>query len=242
MIADRAFIGRGPEGDLVLHLEFEAEPTSDAGERVARTACGLHFGLRLPVRTTIVYLHPARNARRPKRRYRLGIGEQALDVAFRVLVVWEDLNAEEIVAEASPGLLPFAGLAKGASLDIVRRAARAINGLALTGFERVELQTALYFLSGYHFTPTELLAIMNEEALMQSKTYTHTVEKNREKYHEEGREEGFQSLLLSMLRAEFGEVGPDVEARVRGATEAQVQAWAIRVRNARALEDVFATA
>lgn len=227
ILSDRAFAGHGSEGEVVLHLEFEAEPTSDVGHRVTRAACGLYFALGTPVRTTIIYLHPAANGRRPKRSYRLPIGVAHPRVQFHTLVLWEDVSADQIIASAQPGLLPFAGLAKGADLHQVRRAVRALEELKLPESERADLLVAFYLLSGYHFTSKELLAIMSEETLMQSKTYLHTLQRGRE----EGREEGRRSLLTELIQARLGPL-PALDTRLAFATAADISALARLVAEA----------
>lgn len=190
VLSDRAFVGQGPDGEVVLHVEFEAEPTSDVGHRVSRTACGLYFATGVPVLTTIVYMHAAADRRRPKAIYRLPVGARHVELTFNALVLWEDLVATQVVAEARPGLLPFAGLAKGARLETIRAAVSAIAELAYPKDLRADLLNALYLLSGHHFTSKELIAMISEEALMQSKTYQATAEKFLKQGREEAREEG----------------------------------------------------
>ena len=59
-----------------------------------------------------------------------------------------------------------------------------------------------------------------------------------ERGREQGRLEGGQRLLLSIL-ARLGGVTPEVEARVQGATEVDLENWAQRALSANTIEDVF---
>ncbi|MBL4844614.1 MAG: hypothetical protein JKY65_03735, partial [Planctomycetes bacterium] len=64
------------------------------------------------------------------------------------------------------------------------------------------------------------------------------MERGREQGLEQGRLEGGQRLLLSIL-ARLGGVTPEVEARVQGATEVDLENWAQRALSAGTIEDVF---
>ena len=58
---------------------------------------------------------------------------------------------------------------------------------------------------------------------------------------EQGRQEGFQELLLRLLRRRFGdEVDAHVEQRVATASTEQIEAWSMRVLSATTLIDLFA--
>lgn len=54
----------------------------------------------------------------------------------------------------------------------------------------------------------------------------------------EGRAEGKRQFLLQGL-SRLGTVPPEVEARVAGASEAELEAWAERLFSAKSLADVF---
>ncbi len=68
-----------------------------------------------------------------------------------------------------------------------------------------------------------------------------------EKLVEEGRQRGVQqgvqlgesALLLRLVRARFGAVSPEAEARVRAATSEQLERWSDRLLTARDLSDLF---
>jgi predicted transposase YdaD len=64
-------------------------------------------------------------------------------------------------------------------------------------------------------------------------------EEGLERGRAEGKAEGKAELLLQMCRIRFGEVAPAAEASLRGATVAQLDAWAERLLSAKSLAEVF---
>ena len=60
-----------------------------------------------------------------------------------------------------------------------------------------------------------------------------------QKLVEQGRAEGQTEMLLRLIAVRFGAPPPAVEARVRGASSAQVTQWAERLLTAASLGDLF---
>lgn len=60
-----------------------------------------------------------------------------------------------------------------------------------------------------------------------------------EQMREKGRREGLQDVLLRQLRVKFGPLTPDVEGRVRSASDATLQSWADEILAASRLEDLL---
>ena len=58
---------------------------------------------------------------------------------------------------------------------------------------------------------------------------------------DEGRQEGERAVLERLLRRRFGTLPPRVGARLGGASEADLEAWADNVLDAATLDDVFDT-
>lgn len=104
----------------VVHVEFEAEPSSDSGARAVEHALVLYVALRRRVRVVVFYLHPASDGRRPLDRHALPIGEEPAAIVFRPVALW-DLDPE-VALDGPVGLLPFVPLMRDASLGQVRRA------------------------------------------------------------------------------------------------------------------------
>jgi hypothetical protein len=154
----------------VVHVEFEAEPSSDSGARAAEHACVLYAALRLRVRVVVFYLHRASDGRRPLDRHTLPIGEEPAAIVFRPVPLWEQ---DPEVALAGPiGLLPFVPLMRDASLGQVKRAVERIGAApGLDERTRSDLVAATHLLGSYHFAPAAMAAIIPREVLMQSPAY-----------------------------------------------------------------------
>ena len=58
----------------------------------------------------------------------------------------------------------------------------------------------------------------------------------------QGRAEGERAVLERLLRRRFGQLPPEAAERLRGAPEAELEAWADNVLDARTLDEVFRTA
>ena len=66
--------------------------------------------------------------------------------------------------------------------------------------------------------------------------------KGRAKGRAEGRAEGSANLLLRQLRLRFGVLPPDLEARIRGSSTEELEAWSGAIFDAQSLEDLFGKA
>lgn len=103
------------------------------------------------------------------------------------------------------------------------------------------IKQALYYL--YRVSDLEPGAV--EELLVpqlgpaESEEIMSTARRLEEKGREEGRAEGRAGLLLHLLQKRFGELPPDVEARLVRADAATIERWSERLFAARALDDVF---
>jgi hypothetical protein len=102
MTADGVLLGSLHGVPCVFQFEFEAEPSSASASEVARRAVGLFCAFGLPVRTTIVYLHPSADGRRPRATARIDVGERPVSLTFRSIALWRDVRAETCsIAEGS---------------------------------------------------------------------------------------------------------------------------------------------
>ncbi|MDI1481710.1 hypothetical protein [Polyangium sp. y55x31] len=66
------------------------------------------------------------------------------------------------------------------------------------------------------------------------------LERLKEGARDAGREEGRREALGTLLRARFGEISADAEARIAGATRATLDAWILRLLDAKTIDEVFA--
>jgi hypothetical protein len=154
----------------VVHVEFEAEPSSDSGARAAEHALVLYVALRRRVRVVVFYLHRASDGRRPLDRHTLPIGEEPAAIVFRPVALRE--QDPEGALTGPVGLLPFVPLMRDASLGQVKRAVERIGAApGLDDRTRSDLVAATHLLGTYHFPPAALAANIPREALMQSPGY-----------------------------------------------------------------------
>ena len=65
------------------------------------------------------------------------------------------------------------------------------------------------------------------------------IEQGIERGVRQGRAEGVRAVLERLLRRRFGTLPPRVGARLGGAAEAELEAWADNVLDAATLDDVF---
>ncbi|MDI3283797.1 hypothetical protein [Polyangium sp. 15x6] len=66
------------------------------------------------------------------------------------------------------------------------------------------------------------------------------LEKLKDGARDEGREEGRREALRPLLRARFGEISADAEARIAGATCTMLDAWILRLLDAKTIDEVLA--
>lgn len=199
--ADAAFLALVDGEEVSVHVEFEAEPTSDVGERVARAACALFVVHGRPVRPIVYYLHESADGRRPKDGAVLPIGDSPPMIQFPRVPMWE-VDAEFALTSGHPGLLAFAGLMRGATLEHVRRASRALDAAGLNALARADLEAALYFLSACKFDRSSLGGIIRTEALMTSPGFQWAVQM------------GVRKALVSMLEARMGAIPDDLKRAI----------------------------
>lgn len=199
--ADGAFLAVVDGEEVSVHVEFEAEPTSDVGDRVARAACALFVVHGRPVRPVVYYLHESADGRRPKDRATLPIGDWPPTIQFPRVPLWE-IDPEVALTSRHTGLLAFVGLMRGATLEHVRRAMRALDSASLDAIARADLEAALYFLSSCKFDRGSLGGIIRMEALMTSPGFQWAVQL------------GVRKALVCMLEARMGAIPDDLKRAI----------------------------
>lgn len=202
----------------LLHVELEAEPSSSSAKRAARAACTLHVATDLRVRVVVVYLHPAKDERRPPERWHLPVGEADLPFELRPVVLWE-CDPELALAGRAPGLMPFVSLMRDASFEQVRRAVETILASRLPEGDRADLVVAAHFLARHHFPKTKLAGIIPTEVLMQSPAYQEMAAEYEAKGRDEARKRRVQELK-ELVAARFGALPEDIDRGLASADEA----------------------
>jgi Domain of unknown function (DUF4351) len=118
-------------------------------------------------------------------------------------------------------------------MDVVREVARAPNGLqALAQVMRYILEV------NEQVRPEALQALLEREIGPQAKD---TIVTAGQQLIEQGRQQGFQEVLLRQLRQRFGDqVNAQVEQRIVTASIEQIETWSMRVLSAATLAELFA--
>jgi len=122
-------------------------------------------------------------------------------------------------------------------MDVAREVARAPNGLqALAQVMRYILEV------NEHVAPEVLQALLEREIGPQAKdTIVTAGQQLIEQGRKEGRQQGFQEVLLRLLRQRFGDqVDTQVEQRIVTASVEQIETWSMRVLSAATLAELFA--
>src|SRR5262249_37388288 len=121
----------------------------------------------------------------------------------------------------------------GRWMDVVREVLRAPHGLeALAQVMRYILEV------NENIEPEALQALLEREVGLEAKDAIMTA---GQRLIEQGRQQGIQGMLLTLLRQRFGDaVNAQVEQRIATASLAQVEAWTRRVLSAGTLPEVIA--
>lgn len=197
--------------EVVVHVEFEAEPSSSSAARAVRTGCLLHALTELRVRVAVFYLHPAKDGRKPPERHRLPVGEEPPTLRVLSAPIWE-LEPEAVLHAL--GLVPFVGLTHDASLGHIRRAVDRIGAEpGLDERTRDQLVVATHLLGSHRFPSSQLAAIIPEEVLMQSPAYQEIVARSFRRTARKGLESRFGSIPDD-LRAPLELAGSDALEQV----------------------------
>jgi predicted transposase/invertase (TIGR01784 family) len=118
-------------------------------------------------------------------------------------------------------------------MDVAREVAQAPNGLAALA------QVLRYILeANEHIDAEALKALLEREIGPAAKD---TIVTAAQRYIEQGRQEGFQELLLRLLRRRFGDqMDARIEQRIASASVDEIETWSVRVASAATLAEVFA--
>jgi len=125
----------------------------------------------------------------------------------------------------------------GRWMDVAREVARAPNGLqALAPVMRYILEV------NEHVAPETLKALLERDIGPEAKDIVVTAGQQLiEQGRKEGRQQGFQEVLLRLLRQRFGaQVDTQVEQRIMMAPVEQIEIWSMRVLSAATLNELFA--
>ena len=239
----------GPQW-VYIHVEVQGQPDPGLAERLFVYHYRLYDRYRRPVATLAVLADTRRNWRPDQFGYALFGCEHVLRVpVVKVLDYAKRLDA--LLADPNPFALVTAAhlLTQRTARDAPARYAakwRLARLLYERNWDRQRIIDLFAVIDWLLRLPQELerqlwTAIMELERTTNMRYVTSVERIGREEGRKEGRKEGEAVLLRRLLLRRFGAVPAWAEARLRGATPAQLEAWGERVLDATTLEDVFGT-
>ena len=154
-----------------------------------------------------------------------------------------DLDAEELLASERIGDVILAVLNRRADPKWTLR--RILDRIVrLEPEHRMRACRLLVILSAKRNLSDTVIVGVKEMGLlidpMEDTFFRRLYEKGLKEGEEKGREQGEASLLLRMLRHEFGSVPAAAEDKIRTATPPQLELWSDRLFTASAIEDILA--
>jgi predicted transposase YdaD len=170
------------------HIEFQSDPDPEMLARCFNYNTQLVLHLKAPVLTTVVYLFPP-GPRERSLAYRVLLGGKEVNVwRFDEVRLWE-MSAAEVLAHGAPGLLALVPLmAGGESLEVIERAAAAIED-GLPEERSPDARAILLYLAGAHYNAEVLTRLLGREKMIQSSVWQAALAEGKE----EGRAEGLRA-------------------------------------------------
>lgn len=250
LMADKVFRLDPPETGI-LHIEPQASWDGKFPERLHAYNAALDLKYGHPVYTVAVLLRPEANSssltgelvrvRKSGRRY------DAFEYA--VVRVWE-LSADELLA-GGIGTLPLALLtndARGRLGELVDRLDARLDAPHVAPTRRERILIDSYILCGLRYTKLEIeTAFTRARGMKESVTYQGILRDGREEGMkiglEKGREEGTliarRNDVLRILKARFGSVPGELEAKVNASLDAAaLETAVVSAATAAKVEDV----
>jgi len=204
----------------LLHIELQAEPDVDMGERVAEYAIRLWRRDHLPLRSLIVFLRPARIV--PESPFVIvdNLGRESLRYKYDVLRLWE-VPQQRVLDMPFYELWPLAGMMQGVTADTTVAVAERIAAAPVSAPERDELTRILILLTGLRVR-WPVLAEALRRRLMLGNLWEESSLKEALAVRE--RELGMGRMAQKVLERRFGPLGEDVITALNSSDEASLDA------------------
>jgi len=232
---------------LLVHIEVQAERERNFEARMFQYFTLLWLRYRLPVFPIVVYLRGDGGLSRESYRIEL-LGREVVRFHYDSVSLGS-LEAERYVRAGSP-----VGSALAALMEREDRTAPSLRALILRAIARSGLDEARKFLLlnlvETYFALAPQAAVAFEQLLAQTEYLEEVREMEvtwADKMREEGREQGLRAGLLegkredllALLTLKFGELPPDVVARVKAmGSTSELDACLARILSARSIHDV----
>lgn len=225
--------------DLVL-IEIETYPGKDVDRQVFEDMEAVHLNRGAIPEVACLVLKPkgklavTGTATRTSRR-----GTATMTARWPVVNLWE-VDAEELLAQGDPGLIPWVTLAKSNRnrAEVLTECRDRLNALPDT-VQRSNLLSVTAILAGLANDPEALLNLFGgpemiespvldlliEHALKKERAKAEaTLQQEREKVQslQREREESRVTMLIAVLEARFGSVPPELQSELRQTRDAEL--------------------
>ncbi|AEP12998.1 DUF4351 domain-containing protein [Chloracidobacterium thermophilum] len=176
--------------DVLLHIEFHLDPTSDPplAFRMLEYWVRLFRRYRTPARQVVLLLKSTPAAREMPNIFTAGMTHHS----FHVLRLWEVEATELLYDEA---LLPLAVLGKAASEEALLRETAARVERMTDASQRANVSACVQVLAGLRFDRALIRALFREEAMRESVIYQEIIERGLAQGIERGLAQGIERGL-----------------------------------------------
>jgi len=178
---------------VVLHAEFQTEPSADIPFRMADYFLLIYR--RYPskrIRQIVVYLRPSGS----RLVYQTDFATGGMNHQFEVIRLWE--QPPDLFLSA-PGLLPFAVLAHSEGKEaLLREVARKVDEID-SQREQANVAASASLLVGLVLGKETIHQILRRDIMRESVIYQELIEEGRAEGKAEGRAEGLQEVARNLL-------------------------------------------
>lgn len=212
--ADLVWEVTGKAGERgLLHIELQAKPDADMGERVADYAIRLWRKYHLPIRSMVVYLRPATSIA-PSPFVIEFMGRETLRLDYDLALLWE-IPYERALVSSRYALWPLAGLLKGITPETTLDIAERLVQSPLPEQERDELIGLLLALAGTHLDSRQLIETLRRNPMLDELLRESSVSKYLyEEGKAEGKAEGMRELARVALESRFARLDQDISEAI----------------------------
>jgi predicted transposase YdaD len=235
--------------DVLLHIEFHLDPTSDPplAFRMLEYWVRLFRRYRTPARQVVLLLKSTPAAREMPNIFTAGMTHHS----FHVLRLWE-VEATELLDDEA--LLPLAVLGKAASEEALLRETAARVERMTDASQRANVSACVQVLAGLRFDRALIRALFREEAMRESVIYQEIIERGLAQGIERGLAQGIAQgiehglaqgshleairLARTLLERRFGPLPESIAAQVALLSREQAENLAVETLNFDSLDAV----
>lgn len=210
-----------PENRWALLLEIQSRPEPAKLHSWRYKAAGAEKVLDCPVLLAVLYLERGSYATFPNRELIRG-GPLRNAYEFETVRLWE--HADRIAGGDLPELAPVLLLASADKTEaVLQHERKLILNLAVSPEQRRDLLAVATMVGSRYFTGETLRRIFREEmAMLKDVDFIQEwIDEGEARGRVEGETRGIRTALIRLVRARFGTLTPDLEARLEELTAEQ---------------------